>query len=425
MSPRFSLVYPTRHRPEFLRQALRILETQIHQDFEVVVSDNYVDPALSCEAICQESSLTNVKYVRPAQPLGMVENWNHALPFATGEYISYLTDKMFVLPDALAHVEQAIDAAGGPEIVSWVTDAYHPESFADYFGPGQYWWALPSVEASPYRSFSPADELARRGRAEAPRGEQSASDYSRGKIAFGAYRCDLVERIVGRYGALFRNISPDYTSMVLGLTEAHDAIELGGSCVVSVNTDISNGHLVDTDDAAALAFLNSLAGGAEGIVPNLLVPGLYASLTNLVAHDYLTLKRAFGLGFGFNTTNWLVHCTEDIYRPNREWSDPRVEAEQKALLATFVASLEPAVAKEVRERVAARAKRRAPRRSPHIPFSRSMRRAWQRLAPSSSAAPVMTVEPESTVVPYIAAPSINAAVERFSTDGSERRVSAT
>lgn len=410
---RFSLVYPTRHRPEFIRQALRILETQRHDDFEVIVCDNYVDPVLSCEGTCHESSLANITYVRPPRPLGMVDNWRHALPFATGEYICYLTDKMFVLPDALAHVEQAIEAAGGPEIVNWVSDAYHPESFADYFGPGQYWWALPSVEASPYRSFSPADELDRRGRAEASRGEQSASDYSRGKIAFGAYRRDLVKRIVGRYGALFHNISPDYTSMVLGLSEAHDAIELGGSCVVSINTDISNGHLVDTNDAAALAFLNSLAGGAEGILPNLLVPGLYASLANLVAHDYLTLKRAFGLGFGFSTANWLVYCTEDIYRPNREWSDPGVEAEQKALLRAFVESLEPAVAKEVHERVAARARRNAPRRSPRVPFSRSMRRAWQRLAPSTSAAPVITLEPESTVVPYIAAPSIHAAVESF------------
>jgi len=39
--------------------------------------------------------------------------------------------------------------------------------------------------------------------------------------------------------------------MILGLTEARDAIELGMSCVISVNTDISNGQLSDTDDAAA------------------------------------------------------------------------------------------------------------------------------------------------------------------------------
>ncbi|MDQ2854169.1 MAG: glycosyltransferase family 2 protein, partial [Chloroflexota bacterium] len=272
MGPRFSIVYPTRHRPEFVRQALRILDTQRHGSFEVVVCDNYVDPALSCEQICRDSGLANLKYVRPPRPLGMVENWNHALPFATGDYVAYLTDKMFVLPDALGLIERAIDSARGPDIVSWTGDAFNPATWADYFGDGMYVGVSSLVRSERYRRFSPARELNRRGRADVSRGEQSWSDYSRGKLVFGAYRRELLERIVQRYGAVFHNISPDYTSMVLGLTEAHDAIELALSCVVSVNTDISNGMLSDTNDAAALAFLNSLAGGAESILPNMLVP---------------------------------------------------------------------------------------------------------------------------------------------------------
>ncbi|MDQ2853391.1 MAG: hypothetical protein M3R32_00865, partial [Chloroflexota bacterium] len=133
--------------------------------------------------------------------------------------------------------------------------------------------------------------------------------------------------------------------------------------VVSVNTDISNGMLSDTNDAAALAFLNSLAGGAESILPNMLVPGLYVSLHNWVAHDFLTLKAAFELGFRFNTVNWLVYCSEDTYRPGRIWSDPRIEAEQKGLLAAYLGTLDPAVVKAVRARLAERAAGKPPRRS--------------------------------------------------------------
>ena len=363
MSPRFSIVYPTRHRPEFIAQALRILETQRHSDFEVVVCDNYLDPAMSCEQICRDSSVANLRYVRPPQPLGMVENWNHALQFATGDYVSYLTDKMFVLPDALAHIERAIDAAKGPEIVSWTSDAFNPASYADYFGNGSYVGLSPDARARLFRRYSPAAALDRRGRAEVARGEQTWPDYCRGKLAFGIYRRELLARIAERFGAVFHNISPDYTSMVLGLTEAHDAIELPVSCVVSVNTDISNGMLSDTNDEAALAFLNSLAGGADGILPNLLVPGLYASLHNWVAHDFLTLKRAYGLRFKFNIPNWLVYCREDIYRPGRRWSDPRVEAEQKRILATFLESLEPRVGAAVEARIRARAAPKPPKRS--------------------------------------------------------------
>lgn len=388
MSPGFSFVYPTRHRPEFVRQALEILETQRHDDFEVIVSDNYLDPALSCEQICRDSSLANLRYVRPPRPLGMVENWNHALPFAGGDYVCYLTDKMFVLPDALGRIEHAIDAAGGPDIVSWTSDFYFPANYPDYFGDGTYGGVSNSnVRKGLFRSFSPAAELDLRGAAPTSRGEQTPAQYSRGKLVFGAYRRSLVQRIVNRFGALFSTINPDYTSMVLGLTEAHDAVELASSCVVSVNTDISNGMLCDTNDEAALGFLNSLAGGAESVLPSMLVPGLYASIHNWVAHDYLTLKRAYGLSFEFDAANWIVYCHEDIHRPERRWSDPRVEAEQKGLLRAFVESLDPAVVAAVHSRLAARA---APARRPPL---RRFRDRVGRRSPSPT-------------------PSIQAAVER-------------
>jgi glycosyltransferase involved in cell wall biosynthesis len=391
MSARFSIVYPTRHRPEFVRQALRILETQRHADFDVIVCDNFADLALSCEPACRDSTLANLEYVRPPRPLGMVENWNYSLQFATGDYVCYLTDKMFVLPDALGRIERAVDAAGGPDIVSWTSDFYFPASYADYFGDGRYDRVQSGVRSGPFRAYSPAQELDRRGRAQVSRSEQSPSQYCRGKLAFGAYRRELVQRIVHRYGALFHNINPDYTSMVLGLAEAHDAIELASSCVVSVNTDISNGLLSDTNDTAALGFLNSLAGGAESILPSLLVPGLYASIHNWVAHDYLTLKKAYDLPFVFDAANWIVYCHEDIHRPERRWSDPEVEADQKALLRAFVESLEPAVVATVQARLAARAA--AARRPPLRRFRERLgRRSWRRSPPLT--------------------PSIQAAVER-------------
>jgi hypothetical protein len=400
MSARFSLVYPTRHRPEFVRQALRILGLQRHRSFEVIVCDNFVDPALSCEQICRDSGLANLHYVRPPDPVGMVDNWNHALAFASGDYVCYLTDKMFFLPRALGRIERAISAAGGPEIVSWTSDAYNPVSNSDHLGAGSYFRMAADLRAGEYRAFTPAADLNRRGEAAVSRQEQSPADYCRGKLVFGAYHRDLVERIVSRYGALFHNISPDYTSMVLGLTEARDAIEMSESCVVSVNTDISNGMLSDTNDAAALAFLNTLAGGAAAILPQLLVPGVYASLHNWVAHDFLTLRKAFDLGFSFSTTNWIVYASEDLHRPERTWSDPRVEAEQKGLLNEFLRSLEPSAIATVQARLAHRSSTRERATAPPAPAPGLVRRLRHGLA---------TRLARSRPIP---APSIYAAVGR-------------
>jgi hypothetical protein len=86
--------------------------------------------------------------------------------------------------------------------------------------------------------------------------------------------------------------------------------------------------------------------------------------------------------------NWLVYCHEDIHRPERRWSDPRVEAEQKGLLRAFIESLEPAVVTMVEARLAARA---APAGLPPLRRFRDRvaRRSWRRspsLSPSIQAA---------------------------------------
>lgn len=347
--PRFSLVYPTRHRPQFVRQALRVLETQGHDDFEVIVCDNYIDPSLSCEAICRESKLTNIRYVRPPEPIGMVANWNHALTAVTGEYVSFFTDKMFLLPKALTRIERVIERAGAPDIVNWASDTFSPATFNDYFGAGRYFGMPSDVRAGSHEAFGPRDELDCKGRARISRSAQSPSHYARGKILFGAFHRDLIERIRARYGALFQGINPDYTSMILGLSEAAQAVEVASSCVVSVSTDISNGQLIDTHDAMALAFLRSLDDPDE-LIANLMVPGLYSAVSNLVAHDYLTLKHKYDLPFEFNESNWLAYCMTEVERAGRVWSSAAVQSEQTRLLAERLAKLGPEAARRVREK---------------------------------------------------------------------------
>jgi glycosyltransferase involved in cell wall biosynthesis len=335
---RFSLIYPTRHRPAFVRQALRFLARQRYQNFEVVVCDNYFDAALSCEAECQNSPLSNIKYVKAPRPLGMAANWNYALRYASGEYVCYFTDKMCLLPDTLSSANSCIETTGA-EIVNWVDNSYFPKRFPEYFGEGTYVLGRSSAPmGADFCAYDPQKELSRRGRAEVSRGEQDRSAYVRGKICFGAYRADLCSRIVEKTGALFHEVSPDYTSMILGLCLASSAAELSEPGIVHIETDLSNGALASLRDDLAMKFLIDL-GDTARILSELLVPGLYSASHNLVAHDYVTLSRKFGLNFDFDRIAWLVYITEDLDTEGRQWSSLQVQTSQRRLLKDFIEQL--------------------------------------------------------------------------------------
>lgn len=358
MPPRFSLVYPTRHRPAFLAQALALLEQQTFQDFEVIVCDNFVDPALSCEEICKGSALPNLKYLRPAEPLGMVANWNFAAQFARGTYVCVFTDKMFLLPDALLRAARAINAFDNPDIVNWVSDSFQPARYPDYFGAGVY----NAVQADGTSDcvalpFSPTDALNEKGNAAQSRYEQTPSQYCRGKMVFGAFHRSLIARITERFGGLFHDISPDYTSMILGLSLATTAVELKASAVVSIATDLSNGQLGAVRDQNALGYLQSLGDSTDGLFASMLVPGMYAAQHNVVAHDYLALRSRFGLDFSFNRQHWLGYCIEDLSLPDRVWSSPSVEEQQMNLVYQFLATLTVEEQTRVVERLENRAAR--------------------------------------------------------------------
>jgi len=338
VSVKFSLVYPTRHRPNFIKYALYFLERQKYKNFEVIVCDNYLDSSYSCEKECAESNIENIKYVRPTKPIGMVENWNLALQYATGDYICYFTDKMFLLPNTLQFASDCLSETPA-DIITWVYESYTPETYPDYFGAGKYTVDnMIESKRKKYARYDPFEELSKKGKADVARNEQDKAQYARGKICFGAYDAKLCEEIVKKTGKLFHNISPDYTSMILGLSFSKSVIEIACPGIVHVNTDLSNGGKIQVDDSAAFEFLSELEN-FDSVKSNLLVPDLYSSVNNLVAHDYSSLKRKFDLKFTFDSVNWLVYIAGDINSENRIWSSKDVGVSQIKLLENYIKDL--------------------------------------------------------------------------------------
>lgn len=340
-TPDFSFVLPTRHRPQFVAQALETFRQQHDAGCELIVCDNWTDPALSAEAVVRDAALAHVHYVRPPEPLSMVDNWQYAIGHARGTYVGMLTDKIFLIPGAVARIRAGLQHAGEPEMLCWATDFHRARTFPDYFGAGVYTMVQAHEPGDGLTTpFDPAAVLDERGRAVFTRGEQSRSLYCRGKISFGVYHRDLLRRLERRFGAIFRDISPDYTSMVLGLAEAQSGADLASSAVVSIVTDLSNGERASADDRSSLAYLEHLSSGSvDALLADALVAGVYASQANVVARDYRAMQRAFGLTFAFDPVHWAVHTLEDLVNPERRWSTPAVQDDQMQRVYRWISAL--------------------------------------------------------------------------------------
>lgn len=324
-----SLVCPTKNRPAFVEQSLKFFSLLEDESVELIIVDNSSSNANSTQEVWQNQNDQRVRYVRTGRELNMVDNWEFALTHATGQYIGFLTDKMFVLPGAFREILNYLNTAK-PEILSWHADAFTPKIAQRYFGAGIYSKGT-NDQHHVFKSFNPYEELRERIKGYVPRNEMLAKDYCRGKICFGLYSKELISQITTKYGRLFSPISPDYTSMVFALGTATTAVECNFAAVVHVNTDLSNGNLISLDDKLALAFLETTENYRE-IIDNLPIPMVYMSINNLVLYDYLNSAKVMGLSLDISLNSWMQQIFNDVHLVDRKWSSDQIKVNQESAL---------------------------------------------------------------------------------------------
>lgn len=124
--PLFSIVIPTRLRPETLRWSIRTaLQQNVPADeFEVIVQDNASDP--STRAVVESLAAPNLIYSRSDTPLAMSDNWEMALQRCRGEFITYIGDDDGMMPFACQVAGRVIQQQPNLELMTW--------------SPFSYWW---------------------------------------------------------------------------------------------------------------------------------------------------------------------------------------------------------------------------------------------------------------------------------------------
>lgn len=97
--PKVSIVIPTLNRAHLLRWSLKSAIEQTYGDIEVIVSDD-----LSTDNTWEVVKSFNSKkiiYVKPDKRLNLPESFEFALQKASGEFLTFLTDDSYLLPDCI------------------------------------------------------------------------------------------------------------------------------------------------------------------------------------------------------------------------------------------------------------------------------------------------------------------------------------
>ena len=135
---RFSVLLPTRNGGEFLANCIRSILEQDFRDFELVISDNANTDATP-EILRQFSADPRVKVLRHDSPLSVSDNWSAAYSAGSGEYVLMMGDDDYLLPHALARLQEALVRHSDPDCLLYNGYSYvAPDSIS---GNAVSYWA--------------------------------------------------------------------------------------------------------------------------------------------------------------------------------------------------------------------------------------------------------------------------------------------
>ena len=122
----FSVVVPTRNRPETLRATIQSCLAQEYEDCEFIVVDNASSSEQTREVVSSFSD-TRLKFFEYRDSLAMTANWNRVLEHAQGRWVLFIGDDDGLCRGALQVLADVIDQ-GKIEAVRW--------AYATYTWPG-------------------------------------------------------------------------------------------------------------------------------------------------------------------------------------------------------------------------------------------------------------------------------------------------
>jgi len=285
-APQFSLVIPTRDRPDLVVHCLACISQQTFNTFEIILSDNGSTP-LSRDVYSAYLDDPRFRYVRPDQEMNMSDHWEFAVTFARGQYVTVLSEKFMLRPDALEVLADVVNLHH-PDIVTWQFERF--EVSGTDLSVGHY---HPLMKPSAARFYNPEDELRRRFSFATPVFSRSLRHKnSYGKLYSGCVRRDILENVRNNFGRIFYPYNPDFTSMIGILNEAATAIDLGQSLMIVVFADgFSTGDSTKVSLVSTVKYFESYKESFDDFSKHSLFESCWIGHNNIIAFDYEQIKN--------------------------------------------------------------------------------------------------------------------------------------
>ena len=117
-SPLISIVIPTWNRPVLVARLVGLINAvDGGEDLEIVVVDNDSNKENWRRLEQVTSAHENVRLYRNPANIGMTPNWNKAIEYARGEWISFMCDDDMFKPDSIARIRHLISSVPRPCLI--------------------------------------------------------------------------------------------------------------------------------------------------------------------------------------------------------------------------------------------------------------------------------------------------------------------
>lgn len=121
--PFFSIVIPTRDRDETLFFTVQTVLQQSFQDYELIICDN--NSSKKTKEVVESFNSEHIKYIRSDKDLAMTDNWELALSYASGKYLTVIADNDGFINGSLEYLYKQLVKHNMPDIIRWEKNSYY------------------------------------------------------------------------------------------------------------------------------------------------------------------------------------------------------------------------------------------------------------------------------------------------------------